>query len=65
MERISQILKSRTFWTVVLLVGINTVPQLQGLIPDQLINVINVALGTVATYFHINPSQTYGQSGEV
>jgi hypothetical protein len=61
MERITLIVKSRTFWTVVLLVGLNTVPQFKGIIPDQVVDIINIALGTIATYFHINPSQKYSE----
>jgi len=53
------VFKSRTFYTVLLLVLLNTVPQLKGLVSQQIIDIINTILGILVTYFHVNPSQNY------
>ena len=59
MNKIKLALGSRTFWTVVLTVVVNTVNANAPFIPPQVLEVVNVVLGLVATYFHINPSQNY------
>jgi uncharacterized membrane protein len=53
------ILASRTFWMIVLMFitgGINAVTQF---IPAGLQVVVMGLLSVAATYFHVNPSQTY------
>lgn len=59
MYKITQALRSRTFWTVVILAAINTVPQLRGLVSQPVLDGVNVALTFIAGYFHVNPSQQY------
>ena len=59
MNKIVLALKSRTFWTVVLLVLLNTVPQLKGTVSQNVLDLINGVLGLAATYFHVNPSRNY------
>lgn len=61
MTKLKLTLKSRTFWTVVLLVAINTVPQLKGAVSQQVLDIVNTVLGVLAAYFHVNPSQNYVQ----
>lgn len=58
------ILKSRTFWTVVVLAAYNLCVAVVQIIPNigwvsTIINLLGIVL---ATYFHINPSQTYNQT---
>lgn len=53
------LIKSRTFWSIVVLVAVNTVPQLRGYLSPELLDLFNVVLGALATYFHITPSQKY------
>jgi hypothetical protein len=62
MNKIILAFKSRTFWTVVLLICLNTVPELKGLVSQNALDVINGILGLIATYFHVSPSQEYPRS---
>jgi len=62
MNKVLQAIQSRTFWTIVVLVAVNTLPQLKGLVSQHTLDVINTVLGFVATYFHVNPSQNYNQT---
>lgn len=57
MEKLSRLLKSRGFWTVIILGVINTVPQLKGLVSDGVLDIINTVLVILASYFKLNPSQ--------
>lgn len=59
MFKLTQALQSRTFWTIVVLVSLNTIPQLRGMVSTSVLDMLNVILGAVATAFHINPSQNY------
>ncbi len=59
MNKISQIFKSRTFWTLVVLFIVNGVHGIQGSIPPEALTYVNLFLGMMTTYFHINPSQNY------
>jgi hypothetical protein len=64
MDSILLALKSRTFWTLVvtfLFNGFQAIEPSLRLDPGMLL-VINGALGLLATYFHITPSQSYGAS---
>ena len=62
-SKLIQMLHSRTFGTLVVMVAYNTMA-IYGLnLPPQLSTLINVVLGAVATYFHLNPSQTYTPAG--
>jgi hypothetical protein len=55
------ILKSRTFWTALVLGAYNTATMEFGLFPGVwwLPIIINGLGVTLITYFHVNPSQTY------
>lgn len=57
MSKVTLALRSRTFWTLVVMVLVNVVP---GLPVDQPAkDLLTTVLGLVATYFHVNPSQNY------
>jgi len=59
MKKLKQILKSRTFWTIVALFIINGVSAIHSSIPANLAPIVDGVLGILAVYFHINPSQNY------
>lgn len=52
---------SRTFWTLVLMVLLATIPELKELIPAPYYNAAMAGLGALAAYFKLNPSQEYGR----
>ncbi len=56
MEKFLRLLKSRGFWTVIILGVINTIPQLKGMVSDSVLDVINTVLVLLASYFKANPS---------
>lgn len=53
------IFKSRTFWTLVAGFVYNVWQLLAPSIPPQYSALIDLLFTSVATYFHVNPSQTY------
>ena len=55
MNKITQALQSRTFWTVVLLAALNTVPQLEGQFDESTLDIVNVLLTALAGYFRVSP----------
>ena len=57
MNKIALMLKSRTFWTVVVMLVFNLIPQLP--VDQGVKDLVNGILTLLATYFHINPSQNY------
>lgn len=59
MQKLVQVLKSRTFWTLVVMVLVNGIPSVRESIPASAQPVVDIALGLLATYFHVNPSQKY------
>ena len=59
MLKIAQALKSRTFWTLVVLFIINGINGIHNQIPPALLTIVDVAMTMLATYFHVNPSQSY------
>lgn len=59
MNKIGQALSSRTFWTLVVIVILNTIHANSGLIPTGWMDTLNPVLGLLGTYFHVNPSQYY------
>lgn len=61
MNKISLALKSRTFWTVALVVLINTVNANSSLMGPHTLDIVNTILGLLITYFHVNPSQVYNK----
>jgi tRNA(His) 5'-end guanylyltransferase len=56
MDKFLRLLKSRGFWTVIVLGLINTIPDLKGMVSDQVLDVINLVLVILASYFKANPS---------
>lgn len=59
MEKLVMALKSRTVWTVVLLVITNGLSAFSGNIQPDVLVLINTVLGALAVYFKVSPSQTY------
>lgn len=59
MNRLTQVLTSRTTWTIVVMVAINTLPYVKDHASQQTIDVLNGILGALAVYLHVNPSQKY------
>ncbi len=53
------ILKSRTFWTVVAMFVVGGGNAIVPVLPVGIQALALLILGGMATYFHINPSQTY------
>ncbi len=52
-------MKSRTFWTVVVMFLVGGVQAITQFIPAGLLPFVEGGLGLLATYFHVNPSQNY------
>ena len=52
-------LKSRTVWTIAVMFLIGGVEAISTFIPEGLSTVLLGALGLLATYFKLNPSQEY------
>lgn len=60
MSKLLLAIKSRTFWTMVLILLINNVPAIKASFPNAAwLDTANTFLTLLATYFHVNPSQTY------
>ena len=59
MYKIGQALKSRTFWTLVLMFIINGISGVREQINPGWLTTIDSVLGILAAYFHVNPSQNY------
>ena len=53
------ILKSRTFWTIVATIVVVDGNIILPLLPASIEGIVVLVLGGIATYFHVNPSQTY------
>lgn len=58
-EKIKLALSSRTVWSIFALFIIGGTNGIMGLIPAEFSPYIQTALGFMAVYFKINPSQTY------
>ena len=65
MTKFELALRSRTFWTLVLLVLTNCLPQIRAVLPDPWRDLITVLLGTLATYLHVSPSQLYATPEQI
>ena len=65
MNKLPFLARSRTFWLVVLTVLVNVIPQLQAVLPPAWRDLVTVALGVLAAYFHVNPSQTYSHPAQI
>lgn len=59
MNKITLALKSRTFWTLIVLFVVNGVNAIHDSIPATNLQVVDAILGFLITYFHISPSQQY------
>ncbi len=60
MNKILLALNSRTFWTIVVIILMNTIPAIKNAFPSAVwLDTANVILGLIATAFHVNPSQNY------
>lgn len=59
MEKIAKLLKSRTFWTIVVMFLTGGVHAVTQFIPADLLVYVEGALGILATYFHANPKQQF------
>ncbi len=53
------IFKSRTFWTIVAMFVVGGGNAVVPVLPANIQAVAMFALGALATYFHVNPSQNY------
>ncbi len=66
MSKILQTLRSRTFWTLVLMLSINSIPEIKNAFPNVAwLDTVNSLLTLLATYFHVNPTQVYAPAGSV
>lgn len=54
-----KLLKSRTFWTLVVMFVVNGYAAISKQVPANVDVIANVLLSMLASYFHTNPSQTY------
>lgn len=61
MDKFTQTLHSRTFWTVVIMILVNILPQLPW--SKEVKDLITIILGLLATYYHVNPNQVYTPAG--
>ncbi len=52
-------LKSRTFWTIVVMFVVGGGNAIVPVMPADFQAVVMFALSGLATYFHVNPSQNY------
>jgi hypothetical protein len=59
MNKLKTILKSRTFWTLVAIVLLNTTQYYFNYLPSGATDLINTVLSSIAVYFHINPKQNF------
>ncbi len=59
MDKIITSLKSRTFWTAVATLAVNTIPAVRNSIPGSLLPVVDAILFILTAYFHVTPSQSY------
>lgn len=53
--------KSRTFWTIAAMFVIGGGNAIVGVLPASVQAVALLILSGLATYFHVNPSQSYNQ----
>jgi len=55
--------RSRTFWTVVALLLVAEMPVLKQILSALGYQSLEIALGVLAVYFHVNPNQVYTPAG--
>lgn len=59
MSKFSLTLKSRTFWTIVVLFLVNGVTAIHSSIPVDALPLVDGFLSILGIYFHVNPSKNY------
>lgn len=59
MNSISMLLKSKTFWTLVAIFCFNGFQAIEPSLDPSVQTIVNAVLMLLASYFHINPSQSY------
>ena len=62
MSTLKTILSSRTTWTIIVLFLYNGVSAIHSVFPASATPLLDGILSIVAIYFHITPSQSYGNS---
>lgn len=62
MSKFEQLLSSRTFWTIVIMLAFNLISYIHPFVSDAVFTVINGGLTLIAGYFKVNPSQVYTPS---
>lgn len=60
-QQIILALKSRTFWTTVVLFVVNGVGAVHNSIPENMLPLVDAILFILITLFHLNPSQEYNK----
>lgn len=53
------IFRSRTFWMLAIMFVTNGYAAISGQVPGPVDVIVNLVLSTMATYFHVTPSQNY------
>lgn len=61
-KHMDKVIKSRTFWTIVAMFVIGGGNAVVPMIPVGLQAIAIGGLGILATYFHVNPAQSYNGS---
>jgi len=56
-----KLFKSRTVWAIIAMFIIGGTEAVSGIIPPAFIPYVTGALGLLATYFKLNPSQDYNK----
>jgi hypothetical protein len=56
---ILKLLKSRQFWTIIVLIIINGVSSVRDLLPANILPIIDLILGVLAVYFRVKPVQDF------
>ena len=57
--KLAQLLQSKTFWMIVLMVTVSVVQNLKKFFDPVIFTAITSGLGVLASYFKITPSQDY------
>lgn len=64
MNKFTQLFKSRTFWTLAVMVAYNILNVYGHLLSPSLSDLVNLILGALVSYFHVNPSAVYVPAGQ-
>lgn len=59
MENLSKLLKSRQFWTIVVLFVVNGVGGVREFVPAEVLPALNALLGVLTVYFRVKPVQKF------